>query len=121
MENLKLIITIVSVAFAVLLFAVDVILFAFKVKAANKKLTPEEEAKVKELENLQDILTKTLPEAQILAEVSGAGSGAAKKLVALSQVMLECNKRGVDYARNSEVIEEQLERNMALTKKVNVK
>ena len=119
METLKTLISYIPAALAVVVIVVDIILLVVKGKVKVHQPTAEEQSQVDKLEKLQEVLTAVLPDAMVLAEKSGAGTGAAKKLIALSQIMLECNKRGLNFSEHSDVIETQVERSIELTKEVN--
>lgn len=101
-----------------------IILYARKKQVKNVEEVKEELNDTKSgtegTEGLLELLTKALPEAMKLAEGTGV-SGVAKKLLALSQIVLECNTKGINYNENKEVIDEALENLISFSRDVNTK
>jgi hypothetical protein len=74
---------------------------------------------LKETKNIIELIKNIIPKAIKTAEESG-GSGTIKKLIAVSQIVMECAKLGVDYNNYASFIDEELENQVKLTNEVNV-
>lgn len=55
------------------------------------------------------------------SEKSGLSNGPAKKVYALSLIMLKCSEKGVDYQENANIIAEKIENLISFSKEVNAK
>lgn len=103
--------------FALMGFAIIANVLSVILTARLKKTGVKVPAK---LENLMKLFNEIIPNAIKQAENSGA-NGASKKTIALSNIMLECSKLGIDYNANAADIDKSLEDLINLTKGVNVK
>ena len=118
LEYLPYIITLVNFVLYLVIF-----LCTKRIKG-SKKLTENERkeltSKVETLQSLQEVLVNVVPQAIELAEKSGAMTPEAKKLIAMSQVMLQCSKQGLSFTEYQDKISDTIENDIMLTKRVNV-
>lgn len=107
----------IVIALSLLITIIQIIIQSVKGKNVKAKALRAVDlvSKLKELE------TTVIPEAIMTAEKSGITTGAAKKILALSEIMLQCNEMGIDYEENKEEIDQVLEAQIETTKAVNVK
>lgn len=71
-------------------------------------------------EELLKVVEGSLPDIIQIAEQS-ANNGIAKKFIAMSQIMLECNKVGVNYQEHEAELSKLVDDFVAMSKVVNVK
>lgn len=116
-ENLKTIVTLVILGINVLLLIFNVICAI--VKKAKNVDNNEEELKSENATNLIEVIRNFIPQAIEQAEKSGIVGGENKKLLALSQILLNCNEVNFDYKTNASLINDCLEELIEFSKKVN--
>lgn len=115
----------ISYVLVFLSIAITVINFLIT-KFKKISIKDEQVEEIKELkseistsEKLVDVIRKIIPNAIKVAEASGIADGTVKKMIALSNILLECNNNDFDYKANSETINQVIEEFIDLTKKVN--
>lgn len=74
---------------------------------------------LKDSQNIIELIKNLIPKAIRVAEESG-GSGSIKKLIAISGIVVECAKLGIDYNSYASFIDKELEEQVKLTNEVNV-
>ena len=67
------------------------------------------------------LVSEIIPQAVIKAEQSGVTTGNLKKTLAMSEIMLQCAQKGIQFMEYAEMIEQELEKLIATTKSVNSK
>ena len=89
------------------------------IEANDRERATELQEKGNPFEELIQIVENTLPNAIKLAEES-ANSGQAKKLIAMSQLMLDCAKHGLDFSDFESLLSKLVDDFVAMSKEVNV-
>lgn len=110
---LEQIISLVTAGASLVFLIIAIILRCVKHKGLSQK-------DVEELSKMTEVIGTIVPNAVAFAEQDGL-TGSLKKLVALAQVQTECKKIGVDYDEHLTQIDEALEKNVEVSKQVNVR
>ena len=124
-ETLELIFKYASAILSLLVFLFTACMFVInKIKAKRKRVTAEEKAEELEadLEDEQarnELVENILP--SIIAEVEDMPniSGATKKMLATSKVLLACNEEGINFDLFKDFIDKTIEKLINFSKKVN--
>lgn len=116
---------VISLTALSLLWSLGKMIYSFVKKRKAKsegseEVVEEEQALPNPFEKLLDIIENVVPKAIEIAEVSGAKTSDSKKSIALSNIVLECINRGVDYKGNFQEINDALERLITMSNKVNI-
>lgn len=114
---------IIVINFVVLLInGIKLIVNRFKRKKNIAVATTEEE----DVESVKtsaaqvvSLVESVIPQAMAQVEKSGITGSDNKKLLALSKVLLECEKEGIDYKKNASLIDDTIERLIDFSKVVN--
>lgn len=122
MENIFKYATAVISVLVFLLTAVSFV--ANQVNKRHKRLAVEDEAETLkgEVENkssLFDLVNELIPVAIENAEKIPMIDGKAKKLLAMSEVMLNCNERGINFEDFRAFVSSQIEKLIDFTKNIN--
>ena len=83
--------------------------------------TAKGKSKVSASEAKALLVAEIIPQAVIKAEQSGVTTGNLKKTLAMSEIMLQCAQKGIQFMEHAEMIEQELEKLIATTKSVNSK
>ena len=125
MEQLKQIFEYISSGFSLLVFLFTALMFIVnKINKKHRRIEVEEEKEAIE-ENLNEeqarfkLINEVIPVAIAYAEKLTNLTGEAKKTIALSNILLECNERNIDFNKFIKFIDEQLENLITFTKKIN--
>lgn len=115
----------IGLSVAVLAFSLGVFIYN-KVKKHDKKMACEEENKVllEEVEtdtSMYKLVNEIIPLAIKKAEETPLINGPTKKLLALSEILLSCNSKGINFERFKEFISEQIENLITFSKTINAR
>ena len=105
LEWFKALVLILSVCSSIIIAVVNSIRGKGKVKGAEAKAI---------------LISELIPAAVVKSEKIGV-SGEVKKTIAISNIMIECAARGINFNEFTALIEEEIEKLIATTKSVNAK
>lgn len=114
-----------SLIFALIMFLYALVTFVIgRIKKHNRKLTAEEENdELKDdLKVSQDefiLINEIIPVAIKKAEDMPNIDGATKKLLAMSEILLQCNDAQIDFEMFKDFISEQIEALIEFSKTIN--
>lgn len=114
-----------SLIFALIMFLYALVTFVIgRIKKHNRKLTAEEENdELKDdLKSSQDefiLINEIIPVAIKKAEDMPNIDGATKKLLAMSEILLQCNDAQIDFEMFKDFISEQIENLICFSKTIN--
>ena len=114
-----------SLIFALVMFAYALVTFIIgRVKARNRKLTAEEENDklkddLKDSEDAFKLVNEIIPIAIKKAEDMPNIDGATKKLLAMSEILLQCNEAQIDFDMFKDFISEQIENLIVFSNTIN--
>lgn len=114
-----------SLIFALIMFLYALVTFVIgRIKKHNRKLTAEEENdELKDgLKFSQDefiLINEIIPVAIKKAEDMPNIDGATKKLLAMSEILLQCNDAQIDFEMFKDFISEQIENLICFSKTIN--
>lgn len=112
----------VSEIISIAVFAISVIsslISIFVSKFKNKTKLEECKSAVERNKQIISLISEIIPKAVEFAEKNG-NSPANKKLLALSQTLIDSMANGIDYTSLSQMIDETIEALVKFTKHVNV-
>lgn len=114
-----------SLVFALLMFAYAVISFIIGLaKSHNRKLKAEEQNDelkddLKESSDAFKLINEIIPIAIKKAEEMPNIDGSTKKLLAMSEILLQCNEAQIDFDMFKDFISEQIEALIEFSKTIN--
>lgn len=114
-----------SLIFALVMFLYAVISFIIGLaKSHNKKLKAEEEndelqEKLEDQSAVYKLVNEIIPLAIKKAEDMPNIDGQTKKLLAMSEILLNCNEDGIDFESYKDFISEQIENLITFSKTIN--
>lgn len=124
-ELIEQIIKYASTLLSLLVFIFTAVLFVInKIKAKHKRVSAEEKAEELE-EQLEDkdatfkLVNEIIPLAIKKAEDTPLIDGQTKKLLALSEILLNCNSQCIDFELYKDFISEQIENLIEFSKEIN--
>lgn len=125
MELIKQIISYASFVISLIVFLITATSFVvnrFKIK--RKKLTAEEEneelqEKLEDKNAVYKLVNEIIPLAIKKAEETPLVDGKTKKLLALSEILLNCNEQCIDFELYKDFISEQIENLITFSKTIN--
>lgn len=101
-------------ALSVISSVISIVVSKFKSKTKLEDYKSETDRSKK----IISLISEIIPQAMTFAEKSG-NSGENKKLLALSKILVDCMKDGIDYTGLSDNIDDTIERLIKFTKEVN--
>lgn len=125
MQIIKQIFEYVSLVVSLIIFLFTATCFVIgKIKKKHKRIDAEDKAeeladKLEDEENLFKLVNEIIPIAVKKAEETPLISGATKKLLALSEILLNCNACGIDFEAYKDFISEQIEALIEFSKTIN--
>lgn len=114
-----------SVALSLLVFCFSVFMFIFNsIKKRAKKARCEEEneelqEKLEDKDAVYKLVNEIIPLAIKKAEEMPLIDGPTKKLLAMSEILLNCNSDGIDFEAYKDFISEQIEALITFSKTIN--
>lgn len=87
-------------------------------KFKNKSKLEEYKSGAERSKKVIELISEIIPKAVAMAEKTGA-NGQNKKLIAMSQILIDCMNNGVDYSGVSNSIDETIEKLITFSKEVN--
>lgn len=105
LEIIKLAIVVIAVLSSIIITTVNTIKGKGKVSASEAKAI---------------LISDIIPAAVVKAEKLGV-SGEVKKTIAISNIMIECANKGINFSAHMAMIEEEIEKLINTTKSVNYK
>ena len=105
MEIIKLAILCISILSSIVITTVNSIKGRSKVKGAEAK---------------EMLISEIIPAAVIKAEKIGV-NGEVKKTIAISNIMMECAANNIEFSQHMQLIEEEIEKLIDVSKSVNAK
>ena len=115
----------ISAIFSLLIFLFTATCFILnKIKQKHKRVEAEEKAEELEskLEDEKDVfilVNEIIPLAIKKAEETPLINGATKKLLAMSEILLNCEAKNISFAKYQEFISDQIEALIAFSKTIN--
>lgn len=115
----------VSVTLSLCVFAFSVFMFIFNsIKKHAKKIKCEEEnedlqEKLEDKNAVYKLVNEIIPLAIKKAEETPLIDGQTKKLLAMSEILLNCNSDGIDFEMYKDFISEQIEALIEFSKTIN--
>lgn len=125
MELLETIVKYATTIFSAIVFIFTAIMFIVnKVRKHLKRVTAEEKAEelgeeLTESNDLFKLINEIIPLAIKKAEDMKLIDGPTKKLLAMSEILLNCNENGIDFELHKEFISEQIENLIEFSKTIN--
>ena len=117
-ELLEMIIKYASSCLSLVVFLFTTILFIInKIKAKHRRIDAEEEAETLDAE--YTLVNEIIPLAIKKAEDTPLIDGKTKKLLALSEILLNCNASNIDFELYKDFINEQIENLIEFSKTIN--
>lgn len=101
-------------ALSVISSVISIVVSKFKSKSKLEDYKSETDRSKK----IVSLISEIIPQAMTFAEKSG-NNGENKKLLALSKILVDCMKDGIDYTGLSDNIDETIERLIKFSKEVN--
>ena len=101
-------------ALSVISSVISIVVSKFKSKSKLEDYKSETDRSKK----IVSLISEIIPQAMTFAEKSG-NNGENKKLLALSKILVDCMKDGIDYTGLSDNIDETIERLIKFSKDVN--
>lgn len=118
MELLEQIFKYVSAGLSLIVFLFTATMFVInKIKAKRKNVKAEEKAE--ELIDMFKLVNEIIPLAIKKAEEMPFIDGPTKKLLAMSEILLNCNSDGIDFEAYKDFISEQIEALITFSKTIN--
>ena len=114
-----------SLVFALVMFIYALITFIIgRIKAHNRKLMAEEQndelqEKLEDKNAVYKLVNEIIPLAIKKAEEMPLIDGPTKKLLAMSEILLNCNEDGIDFEMYKDFISEQIEALIEFSKTIN--
>ena len=105
-------IELVKIAIVIISFISSIIITTVNTIKGKGKL---EVSKAKEI-----LISEIVPSAVISAEKIGV-TGEVKKTIAISKIMMDCASKGIDFSQFMQLIEEEIEKLIDVSKSVNSK
>ena len=87
-------------------------------KFKNKNKLEEYKSGTERNKKVIELISEVIPKAMMIAEKTGV-KGDTKKLIASSQILLDCMNRDIEYTGISNVIDEFIEKLISFSKEVN--
>lgn len=117
-ELLEQIIKYASTCLSLLVFLFTSVLFIInKIKAKHRRIEAEQEAET--LDDEYTLVNEIIPLAIKKAEDTPLIDGKTKKLLALSEILLNCNASNIDFELYKDFINEQIENLIEFSKTIN--
>lgn len=117
-ELLEQIIKYASTCLSLIVFLFTTILFIInKIKAKHRRIEAEQEAET--LDDEYTLVNEIIPLAIKKAEDTPLIDGKTKKLLALSEILLNCNASNIDFELYKDFINEQIENLIEFSKTIN--
>ena len=113
--NIESIVSIAVFALSVVSSIISILVSKFK----NKSKLEDYKSKTDRSEKIISLISEIIPKAVTFAEKNGY-NGENKKLIALSQILIDCMSNGIDYKGVSDNIDETIEKLIKFSKEVNV-
>ena len=101
-------------ALSVISSVISIVVSKFKSKSKLEDYKSETDRSKK----IVSLISEIIPQAMTFAEKSG-NNGENKKLLALSKILVDCMKGGIDYTGLSDNIDDTIERLIKFSKEVN--
>ena len=101
-------------ALSVISSVISIVVSKFKSKTKLEDYKSETDRSKK----IVSLISEIIPQAMTFAEKSG-NNGENKKLLALSKILVDCMKGGIDYTGLSDNIDDTIERLIKFSKEVN--
>lgn len=125
MQIIKQIFEYISLVVSLIIFLFTATCFVIgKIKKKHKRIEAEDKAeeltdKLEEEQHLFKLVNEIIPIAIKKAEETPLINGPTKKLLALSEILLNCNASGIDFEAYKDFISEQIENLICFSKTIN--